>query len=229
MCPIYFDTDGNVTFPSIEPTNNAGFCMDGPDVLESFDFDSFLRSTDEAQPFDNIDFSFVANELDESYVTDNHHLPSAPVTSKTVPNEMENLRQSCKTLGQEYLGQIVTIHNVCKKTACLSYPDVLQSQLLTASRTLNKLGDLAVQHHEVVLETSLITALEALVFECQCGLSRISKEEGFAESAQALSVRRTSIKSSELIAYGCLVPLMNMLRAFTWWGLIHWYNDGHTG
>lgn len=222
MCPIYFDADGNITFPSFDT-------VDGPDVLENFDFDSFLRDTDDTQAFGNFNFSSNVNELNDSCVTNNHGLPSASVTPlhssaclpppqvKMVPIELENLKLSCTTLGQDYLKQIVSIHNVCKKTVGLTYPDVLQSQLLTASRTLNKLGDLIAQHHEVVLETSVVAALEALILECRFGLGRISRGEGLAESDHVLSMRQKSIKSSELIAYGCLVPLMNMLRAFTWW------------
>ncbi|TID20113.1 ankyrin repeat-containing protein [Venturia nashicola] len=167
MCPIDFDTDGNITYPNVEPTNCAGSW----DVLSS--------------------------------------------QTQMVPIELENLRLSYRNVARDYLKQIVSIHSICKKAIGLAYPDILQSQLLTASRTLNKLGDLITQHYEVVLETSLVTTLEALNLECRCGLSRISKEKGLAEADQTPKMRQNSIKSSELIAYGCLVPLMNVFRALT--------------
>ncbi|KAE9977105.1 hypothetical protein BLS_001643 [Venturia inaequalis] len=229
MCLIYSEEDGIPTFPASEPTNNAGFCMDGPDVLQNFDFDAFLHTTDDIEPFDfgELDFPLSANELIAGCATDENDLPSAPVTPlhsiacfppsqpQMVPTELDNLKLSYTTLGQDYLRQIVSIHNVCKKAVGLTYPAVLQSQLLTASRTLDKLGDLISQHREVVLETNLVAPLEALIFECRCGLNRISKEQGLAESDQALGTRQNSVKNSELVAYDCLVPLVKVLRAFT--------------
>lgn len=233
MCPIYFDDEGSATRLTVEPTDNAGFCMDEPDVLRDFDFDAFLHNSDDAQSFGAFgafDFSSDANELDSGCVTHEHDkLSSAPVTPlqsivcfpssqvQLVPIELKKLKLSYTTLGQNYLEQIVSVHSVCKKTVGLAYPDVLQSQLLTASRTLNKLGDLIIEHHEVVLETGLVTSLKALVLACRCGLSRIIEEEGLSDGDQILSMRQRSVKSSELITYGCLVPLLGVLRAFSWW------------
>ncbi|QDS76889.1 hypothetical protein FKW77_003843 [Venturia effusa] len=227
MCPIYVGTDGNAFFPSVEPADNAACCTAEPHLLEDFDFDSFLRDTDDNQAFPSIDFSFNRGELNDDCVANSHEVSSTPVTPANViscfpfalvempPRGMELHKQACKVLAQDYLKQIVSIHSICKRAVGLAYPNVLQSQLLTASRTWNKLGDLLSEHCEIIFETNTVTVLETLMLDCRHGLDRISKEVGSAEIVQSLSMRQVSIKNGELIAYGCLVPLMQMLRAFT--------------
>jgi hypothetical protein len=150
---------------------------------------------------------------------------------KAMPIEMKTLQQYCIILGRNYLSKIVAIHVVCKKIAGLDYPDVLQNQLLTASRTLTKLADMIVQHHEIIQETGVLGALEGLVMECQCGLDRLNQGQLLDPSifssilssgnSNAVDQCKKYIEDKKLIAYECLAPLSKLLRAFTWFAHAH--------
>jgi hypothetical protein len=59
-----------VPAPPLDDTGNfmtdgsfdLSFTADGPDVLENFDFDSFLHNTDDANSFGNFDFMNLGGE-----------------------------------------------------------------------------------------------------------------------------------------------------------------------
>jgi len=242
MCPIDLNMDGNATLLDLNPFSEKALDFtpgpDDIDVLKDFDFDSFLQSPDHFSDctFDAHSFTFGDPLLTSKILIEDLGIPSpsVPVTPlhstvcfqqpqpKPMPVEMKNLQQFCIILGQNYLSKIVTIHNICKKVAGLDYPDVLQNQLLTTSRTLTKLADLIVQHHEIIQETGVLGALEGLVMECQYGIDRLNQDHSLddgilsSDNGIALNTCKTYIKNSSLIAYECLVPLSNMLRAFTW-------------
>lgn len=224
MC-LAFESYGETTLLDLVPQPLPG----KDDVFENFDFDSFLHNTKDVP---NFDFDvFLQNDGKDNLDTIGNSVPTTtPNVSrcfqrpqpKMIPIEMENLQQSCTVLGQNYLRKIVTIHNACKKVVGLEYPDVLQNQLLTTSRTLTKLADLIVEHHTTIVETGVMGALEGLVFECQYACDRFDPEHSLADSsfssgdnAAVVSLHKTYIKDSELIAYDCLVPLAKALRAFT--------------
>jgi hypothetical protein len=243
MCPIDIEMDGNATLLNLVPLSDKvlDFAPGQDDVLENFDFDSFLHySADDVQTFNfdtfNFDNPFITSYSSPCYETP---LPSVPLTAvnttacfaqpgvKAMPIEMKTLQQYCIILGQNYLSKIVAIHVVCKKIAGLDYPDVLQNQLLTASRTLTKLADMIVQHHEIIQETGVLGALERLVMECQCCLDHLDQGQLLDPSilssgnSNAVDQCMKYIEDKKSIAYECLAPLSKLLRAFTWFAHAH--------
>jgi hypothetical protein len=232
MCPIYPDLEknGDATLLDLVPQSLPGKILDftGPgesDILENFDFDSFLHNTDDQNfnfdSFTTLDFGTVDTGIPVTTPNTNVCFPQPQL--QMIPVEMENLQQFCIVLGQNYLRKIVTIHNACKRVAGLDYPDVLQNQLLTASRTLTKLADLIVQHHATIVETGVLGALEGMVLECQYACDRLTQnlllvdDSSSSDNTVVIGLYKTYIKNSELIAYDCLVPLSKTLRAFTWY------------
>jgi hypothetical protein len=199
------------------------------DILEDFDFDSFLQNTDDPifdfgaflHEYGKDDLDIVGNTVPVTpiHLTRCFHQPPP----KMIPIEMEHLQQSCQIIGQNYLQKVITIHNACKKVVGLEYPDILQNQLLTASRTLAKLAELIIEHHSTIVETGVMGALEGLVLECQHACDRLDPGHSLVDSrflsgdnAVIIGLWKTYIKKSGLVAYDCLVPLSKTLRAFFW-------------
>jgi hypothetical protein len=240
MCPIDFDIDGDATVVDLVPQNGKvlefAHGQDDNNALENFDFDSFLRCAAKDLPnfdsFQTLNFDCplpATTESNDSYglINTGASVPIAIPNAiacfpqfqlKTMPVEIENLQQLCIVLGQNYLQKIATIHNTCKKIAGMNYPDVLQNQLLTASRTLTKLADMIVKHHETILQAGVLGALEGVVLECQYALNRLNQDHGMYSRGNTIVIRsfQMHIKNSEAIVYESLVPLSKILRAFTW-------------
>jgi hypothetical protein len=188
-------------------------------VLEEFDFDAFLQNTMENSSAPVFDFSFDRLPMLEVTNEPNQTSLGGSIASESSPGAFT--RELCKTLATTYMKAIITVHQSCKRVPGLSYPQILQNQLLTTSRTLNRLGSQFEEKYSIVSETACLEVLQSTMTECSSVChdfcSAIPTVERLSSNVTLLNSWKEYVQTYEKLLHRTMEPLLSLLRAFNWY------------